>query len=253
MKLHILTITHNGDYFLNPLAESLFKCKLPDVNWHIRDNASNDNTEDIIKNLKSTFPIHYYKINHNKDNYAACHNFLIEKIKEDDCWLLFLNNDIVINDPNSIKNMIELIDDNVGVVGAKLLYPDKTIQHGGVIFPREYGGLPKHYNIGKKNSNKLCKNGEFQAVTFAFALVRKSCILNLKNGKLDEGYHWCFDDITTCLDIKYRQNMKIMYCGKTNITHLESATLKKNNVNKLYQKYNFSRFRQEWGRIVELY
>jgi len=254
MKLHILTLTYDGADYIKSLAPSLFKSSLPkDVVWHIRDNGSKDNTEEVIKSLNGHFPIVYHKINHNKDNYAKCHNYLIEKANADieNDWYLFLNNDIVINNPKSIENMTKLIKENVGVIGAKLFYPNKKIQHGGVIFKKEFGGLPCHYKVGSKNSIQLSKNRQFQAVTFAFALVKASCIPNLKNGKLDENYHFCFEDVSSCLDILYLQKKEIWYCGETNITHLESATLKKNGVNKIYQNYNFNRFRNEWKNIVK--
>lgn len=254
MKLHILTITYNGVDYIKSLAPSLFNCILPEsVVWHIRDNDSKDDTENIVKNLSSPFPIFYHKIDHNKDNYAACHNYLINKAEADldNDWYLFLNNDIVINDKKSIKKMLKLIKDDVGVVGTKLLYPNNTVQHGGIIFKKEYGGLPYHYKVGHQNNQYVSKNRQFQAVTFAFALVKASCVSKLKNGKLDEGYSWCFEDVSVCLDVLYRQKMKILYCGDTNITHLESATLKKTSINKPYQNHNFNKFRQEWKDIVK--
>jgi GT2 family glycosyltransferase len=264
MKIFALTLTWNGIHHLERLAPSLFKAALKTscpIRWHIRDNASTDDTQKYITaGIGMTTPvgtIQYHYVNHNRDNYAVCNNFLFQKALEDglnleDDWVLFLNNDIEINDPYSIQKMISLIKDDVGVVGAKLLYPNRTVQHGGITFRREFGGLPYHYRTGLPSDNTLVsKNREFQAVTFAFALVRAKCIARLKGGQLDTGYNWCFEDVSCNLDIVHRQKMKVIYCGETDITHHESMSLKRNPINKIYQNDNFSKFRAEWKGIVK--
>jgi hypothetical protein len=49
------------------------------------------------------------------------------------------------------------------------------------------------------------------------------------------------------LSIKYNQNKKIIYCGKTDIFHEESASLKKNPTNKLFMNHNSNYLMQKWG------
>jgi GT2 family glycosyltransferase len=68
---------------------------------------------------------------------------------------------------------------------------------------------------------------------------------------MDENYHWAFDDVDFCLSIKYNLNKQIVYCGKTNIFHEESASLKKNPVNKMFMGHNWNLLRSKWSsRIV---
>jgi len=265
MRIFVLTLSWNGAHLLRKLVPS-FQSAM-DVthcngfHWLVRDNASTDDTEQYMKSVVEANPnITYYKINHNRDNYARCNNFLMDTAAEtlgldfEKDYILFLNNDIIINDPMSVNYMLNLMKDDVGVVGSKLLYPSGKLQHAGVIFGKEHGGYPFHFRVGEKDDEQASLNREFQAVTFAFALVRASCIRDLPNGRLNEEYHWCFEDVSCNLDIVYKQKKRVLYCGKTNITHVESDTLRRNPINLLYQNHNFGLFRKEWmdKRVLDL-
>ena len=69
---------------------------------------------------------------------------------------------------------------------------------------------------------------------------------------MDENYHWAFDDVDLCLSIKYNMEKKIVYCGKTNIFHEESATLKKNPTNKLFMLHNVNYLQKKWDKRYSL-
>jgi len=95
-----------------------------------------------------------------------------------------------------------------------------------------------------------------QAVTAALALTRGKEFGNIWTNKdgsrgMDEGFFWCFDDVDACLSIKYKQNKRVVYCGKTKIYHEESASLKKNPVNKLMSPHNVGYFRKKWGGVYK--
>ena len=64
-----------------------------------------------------------------------------------------------------------------------------------------------------------------------------------------EMFKWAFDDIDLSLSIKYKQNKKIVYCGKTNISHDESASLKKNPVNKMFLSNNLNLLTSKWSKF----
>jgi GT2 family glycosyltransferase len=93
----------------------------------------------------------------------------------------------------------------------------------------------------------------FQAVTGAAAITKAEYFRNSFNQNksgikgMDENYHWAFDDVDLCLSIKYNMNKKIVYCGDTNISHEESASLKKNPVNKLFLNHNLRYMFGKWG------
>src|SRR5581483_4637534 len=65
--------------------------------------------------------------------------------------VLLLNNDIEVLEPNWLKEMVSCFDyPNVGIVGAKLLYPDRTIQHAGVIVG--FGELAGHWYLEREEN-----------------------------------------------------------------------------------------------------
>jgi GT2 family glycosyltransferase len=77
-----------------------------------------------------------------------------------------------------------------GIVGARLLYPNSTLQHAGVIFGPKYGNLPYHYRHKEVSDANAERNREFQAVTAAFMLVRAAVWMEV--GGFDQGYSWCY-------------------------------------------------------------
>lgn len=260
-KLHIFTLHWNNIDKLKKLYNTLIpSLKGLDYIWHIKDNGSTDGSVEYIKSILSD-NIKCYFINHNRHSFSEGMNILFEKCNaEDEDLILLLNNDIWFEDTSSIHNMINIIDTNndVGMVGAKLLYPNNTIQHAGVIFVKRYSYLPFHYRYKEIANNIDDQNKEFQAVTAALALTKCKYYKNIcttnKSGRLglDETFFWCFEDIDACLSIKYKQGKKIMYCGKTKVYHEESVSLKKNPVNKMMMPHNVNIFRKKWNTIYKL-
>ena len=252
--LHILTLSWNGLDKLTALKNSLLPA-LSGINyvWHIKDNGSTDKTVDEIKTWGSNIKPVAYKSNH--QNFSAGVNHLFNAASPaDNDLVMLLNNDVIINDTISISNMMSILkkDDKVGAVGARLLYTgtDK-LQHAGVVFDTTYQ-TPMHFRAGMASDEQAEKNRTFQVVTGAALITRAELFRNANSGNpsgingMDEGYHWAFDDVDLCLCIKYNMDKKIVYCGKTNIFHEESATLKKNPANKMFLSHNLNRMFNKW-------
>ncbi len=187
MKLYIPTLTWNGAEFLSKLYPTLTKALIGfQYNWLVRNNASTDNTKELICSWDDPNVVYYQSL-HNKDNYSQGINYLIHNssIDYDNDYILFLNNDITIEDSNSIRYMVDILDKDpdVGIVGARLFYPGgKLIQHAGVAFSSKHGDMPWHIFSKAEDSEFTNKNRTFQAVTGAFLLMRGSCYKNLPNG-----------------------------------------------------------------------
>jgi GT2 family glycosyltransferase len=171
--------------------------------------------------------------------------------------IILLNNDVIIDDKNSIKKMMSLLKDNVGIVGTKLLYTGTNkLQHAGVVFANH--GLPLNYRDGNEDDIVASKNRDFQAVTGALMLMKSDTYKNIcktnKSGVngLDEECRWMYDDIDACLSISKNQNKKILYCGETKIYHDSSASLKINKVNLLFQNHNINYFLSKWRGKYDL-
>lgn len=253
--LYILTLNYNGEDKLKKLAPTLLD-SLDGINfeWHIKDNASKDKSVDYLKSLDNN-KIKILEYKDNSQNFAAGMNYLFNIIKpNDNDFILLLNNDIIFNDTTSIEKMMSIFnkDPDVGVVGAKLLYTDTNLlQHAGVIIDNNYN-MPNHFRAKEVDDKNSSKNRLFQIVTGAVLLTKakyyKHVCTSNKSGinGMDEEYHWAFDDVDLCLSILYCLKKKIVYCGKTNIFHEESASLKKNPVNKMFLKHNIIHLRRKW-------
>lgn len=134
-KLHLFTLTWSAVDKLTKLKDSLMPAiealKNFDVIWHIKDNASKDNTVEVASTWGENVKVYAYK--DNLQNFAEGMNYLFDQAKpEDEDYILLLNNDVVFNDTTSLRNMINIMekDDSVGVVGARLLFNNTDlIQH----------------------------------------------------------------------------------------------------------------------------
>jgi GT2 family glycosyltransferase len=249
--LHILTLTWNAADKLSQLKESL----LPvldgiDYTWVIKSNGCTDNTCAMVSEWGER--VRLIRHHNNLQNFSQGVNLCFQAAAPaDNDLILLLNNDVIFNDAQSLKEMIALLKDDVGAVGARLFYPDSSrLQHAGVFI--NDNGLPLHFRHGATNDIHSSKNREFQAVTGAVWLTkaeyfRNICTNNQSGNKgLDENFVWCFDDVDASLSIKYNMEKKIVYCGKTNIFHEESASLKKNPLNRLFMAHNVNLLRQKW-------
>lgn len=258
MTLHIFTLTYNNKEFLNALHPTLKAATktIPSI-WYIKDNNSTDGTDEVVNSWNDS-SVDYYKYPNNLENFSKGNNFLFDKAKPnmdvDKDIILLCNNDILVDDDHSIKYMMEIFNDqSVGVVGSRLLYPKTTnstrlIQHGGVIFSPKYGNMPWHYRAMEYDDQSSRTNREFQAVTGAFLMVRASCWMKLPQSKMDDRFSWAFEDIDLCLDVNINQKKKVVYCGKSTVSHCESVTLNKNKANIIYMNSNKNLFLKKWGK-----
>lgn len=257
--LYLLTLTWNACDKLTKLKESIIPAlEGIDYTWIIKDNASNDDTVAVANSWGNKVKVIPYK--DNLQNFSAGMNYCFnEASPSDKDHVLLLNNDVIINDKSSIKNMVEMMnkDSSVGAVGCRLLFTGTDqLQHAGVTFENKYK-MPMHFRGKEKTDGNAEKDREFQVVTGAVLLTNgeyfKNAFTANKSGikGMDENYHWAFDDVDLCLSIKYNMNKKIVYCGKTNIFHEESASLKKLPTNKLFMGHNANYLKNKWqGRYI---
>jgi GT2 family glycosyltransferase len=258
-KLIILTLSWEGRDKLETLYPTLIN-SLENINyeWYIKDNGSKDNTIELEKIWKNE-NVHIIQYPHNRDNFSQGCNLLFKEASPDpEDLILLLNNDIIFNDTTSLTNMIGILnnDENIGVVGARLIYKGtNTLQHAGVVFVPRYN-TPTHFRAGQIVDENSKRNREFQAVTGAVLLTKAKYYQNVftdnksKINGLCENLVWAFDDIDLSLAIHVNMKKKIVYCG-TNIFHEESASLKKNPINKMFLTHNLQYFLNKWrGKYI---
>ncbi len=159
-------------------------------------------------------------------------------------WLLLLNNDVTLR-PGFWPAMQFMADHGFEIIGAKLLYPDDTIQHYGKWFTLDF--YPFHVLRGQPKDHPMSMvPRKFPAVTFACVLVRKAIWDAL--GGLDEAFENGYEDDDFCL----RAGEMGAICGvhpDALATHLEAQTTGKDDANKAAQ---WQKFKERWvdsGRI----
>jgi GT2 family glycosyltransferase len=157
-------------------------------------------------------------------NYSRLNN-LASRAAEGDL-LLLLNNDIEPMHSDWLDVMVnEISQKDVGAVGAKLLYPDGKIQHGGVI--TGLGGVAghSHKNLSGRFPgyfSRLSLTQDLSAVTAACMLVRKEVFV--KVGGLDQvNLSIAFNDVDLCLKIR-ELGWRIVWTPFARLVHHESAS-----------------------------
>ena len=156
-------------------------------------------------------------------NYADIQNFAALKAKGE--YLLLLNNDTWLENPDSIREMLMLcMREDVGIVGARLLYPDDTIQHAGVIVG--LGGVAGHAFLGEKKNapGYFCRNlcvQDYSAVTAACLMVKASVFREV--GGMDTNLKVAFNDVDFCMRVG-EKGYRIVYQPSAVLYHDESRT-----------------------------
>ena len=140
--------------------------------------------------------------------------------------ILLLNNDTEVIDPNWLTTMVRWIQQpDIGIVGAKLLYPNDTIQHAGVILG--LGGLAGHGLLHEPADstgyfNRLTITHEVGAVTGACLLTWRDDWNELEG--LDEELAVAFNDIDYCLRVRHHLGRRILWCADATLYHHESVS-----------------------------
>lgn len=156
-------------------------------------------------------------------NYARLNNVAARAATSD--VLVFLNNDTEVTDPEWLATLAGLASrPDVGVVGLKLLYPDRTIQHGGVVLG--IGGVAGHSFVGLDAASDgylglASVTREISAVTGACMAVRRSVFEQV--GGFDEQLEIAFNDTALCCEA-LRLGYRNLYAGEITILHHESKS-----------------------------
>ena len=163
--------------------------------------------------LEQRIPFNYSKLN----NEAA-------KIAKGDL-LLFLNNDIEVISDNWLTLMAgEAERKEIGAVGAKLLYPDNTVQHAGVVLG--ICGIAGHMGVGKDRDDNgymshLAMRRNYSAVTAACLMIRKDVFRQV--GGFEEELKVAFNDIDFCMKVR-EAGYRNVFLGDVLLYHYESLS-----------------------------
>lgn len=139
--------------------------------------------------------------------------------------LLFLNNDTEVLHGDWLDLMAQWFErEGVGVVGAKLLFPDSKLQHAGVILG--VGGLASHlFSHHPENTVTMfgtdCWYRNVVAVTGACLMISREVFDEV--GRFDEGYLLNYSDVDLCLQVN-NAGYRVVYTPHVRLLHYESIT-----------------------------
>lgn len=156
-------------------------------------------------------------------NYSAINNFGETYASGE--YLLFLNNDVEVINPRWMEEMLGNCQRReVGITGAKLYYPDGTIQHAGIIIG--IGGIAGHAFLNMPGSrtgylHKASLQMDLSAVTAACMMMKRSVFKEL--GGFEEKLAVAFNDVDLCLRT-VQAGYLVVYDPQVELYHYESKS-----------------------------
>ncbi|MBV5300645.1 MAG: glycosyltransferase, partial [Methylococcales bacterium] len=251
----IIIPSFNGADILEMCLASIFeKTTYPHFTITVIDNNSYESDFfALIAHWEEQEPTRFQVIRDERPfNFSSINNSAVEKTSGD--YLLFLNNDTEVITPDWLEGMLGYSQlEDVGAVGVKLLYPDDTVQHAGVVmgiggiaghamknFPRQAHGYFSHL--------ELVTN--YTAVTAACLMIKREKF-NAAGG-FDEHLQIAFNDIDFCLKVR-EQSLFNVYLPFVELYHHESKSRGYENTSKKQARFEqeILFMRQRWGKLLD--
>ena len=197
-------------------------------NFEIIGISNNSEEEETFMQMKvledKDKRVHFYEYNE-PFNYSAVNNYAVNNFVKGE-HVILLNNDIEIISPEWIESMLEFSQKpDIGAVGAKLYYPDDTVQHAGVVIGIGDSAGHIHRHFQKKSSgyhDRLSIIQNYSAVTAACLMVKTALYHEMK-GLNEDDLKVAFNDVDFCLRIM-EKGYRNVYTPFTEAYHYESIS-----------------------------
>ena len=224
-RVSVIIPTRNGLAVLEPCLRSLLEHTLyPNLEVLVVDNGSDDPaTLAFLAELEAAGSIRVLP-DPSPFNYSALNNRAVEQASGE--FICLMNNDIEVIQPDWLIQMLAYGQrPGVGAVGARLLYPDRSIQHGGVLLG--IGGVAghAHHGLAQDACGYYCRAQlaqEISAVTAACLLVRKNHYQAV-GGLNAEDLRVAFNDVDFCLKLA-EHGLYNVYAATAVLVHHESVS-----------------------------
>ncbi len=220
----------------------------------VENGSTLPETRDCYRELESAGKVRVLTWQGREFNYSAINNFGVGESTGE--YVLLLNNDTQVITPNWLEEMLMYAQrPDVGAVGAKLYYGDKTIQHAGVVLGlgahRTAGHC--HYRMPVQNlgyMGRLCYAQNMSAVTGACLMVKRS-LYDLAGG-LDEGFAVSLNDVDFCLKLRQLGYLNV-WTPFAELYHYESVSRGADDAGEKAERYNreAEAFRKKWREVLE--
>lgn len=220
----------------------------------IENNSTSKEIFSYYKKLTSQYSFIKVITYEGEFHYSAVNNLGARQAEGE--YLLLLNNDTQVITRNWMEELLMYAQrEDVGAVGAKLLYPDKSIQHAGVVI-----GLGAHRTAGHSHykqpienfgyMGRLCYAQDVSAVTGACLMVKKS--LYQEAGGLGEDFAISLNDIDFCLKLREKGLLNV-FTPFAELYHYESVSRGLDNQGEKAERYNkeAAYFRKKWKKVIK--
>ncbi len=222
-RVSVIIPTRNRVELLATCLEGLANTDYPDMEVIVVDNDSDD--PETIRFLEELRQAEVKVIRHAGEfNYSRINNTAVEQASGE--LLCLLNNDIAMTDRGWLCCMVaQALRDDVGAVGAQLLYPDGRIQHAGVVVGVGGGAAHAHRFLWPEETGYFWRHALPQfvsAVTAACLVVRRDRFLAV-GGLDEENFPVAFNDVDLCLKLNER-GWQSLYEPRARLIHHESVS-----------------------------
>lgn len=217
----------------------------------IDNNSEEKETFDLLKKYSKNKNFKYKRIE-SEFNFSYLNNEAV-KISNGD-YILMLNNDIEVITPNWLENLIGYASQkNVGAVGAKLIFPDETIQHAGIIMGK--GGLAGHAHYSKSR-NYISEQYElkipydYSACTAACLMVSRKKFDEVKG--LEEKLKVAFNDVDFNLKL-LKKGYNNVFLPNVELYHYESKSRGLDTTPEKQKRFiqEWSYMKEKWNKYIE--
>lgn len=218
----------------------------------VENNSTKKETFAYYQSIQKEFPQVRVVTWKKEFNYSAINNFGVRHARGE--YLLFLNNDTELIAKNFIEEMLGFCQrEDVGAVGARLLYQDDTIQHAGVVVG--FGGIAGHTFIGLHKAENsyfhraMCAQ-DYSAVTAACMMSKKSVFEEV--GGFSEDLAVAFNDIDYCMKVRSLGKL-VVYAPYAVLYHYESKSRGLEDTPEKVARFNreVAKFAKKWPDILK--
>jgi O-antigen biosynthesis protein len=241
-KVSLIIPTRDGSDLLRTCIDSIrSRTTYPNYEIVVVDNQSSD--EETFRYFDEIRAAGVRVLHYDKPfNYSAINNFAVEQVDSDIVGLV--NNDIEVISQEWLTEMVShAVRPDIGAVGAKLCYPDDTIQHAGVIVG--LGGVAGHSHWLHRRDEpgyfgRMVLVHNVSAVTGACLVVRRDTYL--KVGGLDAiNLAVAFNDVDFCLRLA-ESGLRNIWTPHAELYHHESVSRGADNTPEKNERFNKEMF-----------
>lgn len=248
-KVSIIIPVFNQYRLLKSCIDSIKRKTTKTISYELVlvDDAS---TEPEIKNYLKLFPTETTTHPQNQGFIKSCMAGAKRAIGE---YLLFLNSDTEVITPEWLEHMVGCFekDEKIGIVGAKLLLANQTIQHAGMSYqPTQMNFM--HDNYGKdRNDPIVCKSKEVEMVTGACLMTPRK-VWDEIGGFDSDLKGGTFEDSILNIEVRAK-GYKVWYCAEAELYHFQSQSMPQTGFTKReWYEPNWELFKQRYIRTGKL-